>query len=530
MRLTFLPLSMLLIALTLSACDSGGETNVLRRGNGAEPESLDPHLAEGHWENNIIGEMLMGLFTEDAASEPMLGAAESYSVSDDGLVWIFTIRDHKWSDGEPVTADDFVFAWRRILDPATAAKYSSILYLFKNAKAVSAGTMPPEALGARAIDAKTLELSLEHPAPYLPQLLMHHTAYPLPKHVVEAKGDDWVKAGNYVANGPYLLAEWRPNDVVRLVKNEVFYDAAAVSIAEVDFYPTEDPSAAFKRFRAGELDMQSRLSSQDLDTVRAEIPETLREDLALTLSYVAINVTKPPLDDRRVREALNLAYDRETIGTRVLAFNDEPAYSIVPPGTAGTTGKARMSFKDMPQEARIARAQALMSEAGFGPENRLKLRLEQGNSPDAKRVAAAVQDMFKAIYIDVELRASEAKTLYVYLQEGDFELGGAGWILDYNDAENILFLFETDTEGFNYGRWSSPQFDVLMGQAKRTAEGARRAELLEEAEQLILDDYAIIPTRFPKNRNLVQTYVKGFQGNLRDTYRTRWLRLEREAS
>src|SRR5262245_41228308 len=234
---------------------SGSEV-VLRRGNGAEPASLDPHFSIGTWEDNIISDLIVGLTTADAAGKAIPGAATSWETSPDGKTWTFHLRDLQWSDGKPVTAGDFVYSWRRILDPKTAAPYASILYGFKNAQAIGSGKMKPEELGARAIDDKTLELQLENPAPYLPELLMHTTSYPVPQQLVEAKGRDWTKPGSYIANGPYTLAEWVPNDHITLVKNPKFYDAANVKIDRVVYYPIADPDAGLKRFRAGELDTQ----------------------------------------------------------------------------------------------------------------------------------------------------------------------------------------------------------------------------------------------------------------------------------
>ncbi|NWH08634.1 MAG: peptide ABC transporter substrate-binding protein [Alphaproteobacteria bacterium] len=499
---------------------------ILHRGNGAEPESLDPLRAEGQWENHIIGDMMLALYTEDAEANPIPGAASSYEVSPDGLTWTFRLRDHSWSDGVPVTADDFVFAYRRILDPANAGKYASILFDIKNARLVNEGKLPVDALGVSAIDAKTLSISLEHPAPYLLQMVMHQTWFPVPKHKVEELGDDWVKAGNYVSNGPYVLAEWRPNDRVKLVKSPTFYDAANVKIDEIYFYPTEDTTAAVKRFRAGELDTQDQVSSQDVDWIKANLPGQLKLEPYLALSYIAINMTYAPLSDIRVREAINLAFDRETIATKLLNFEEAPAYAVVPAKVADWPGGNALSFKDLPYPDRVARAKQLMEEAGYGPGNRLALRYEHGPQPDNKRIAAAFQAMMREIYVDLELRQSETKTLYVYLQEGDFQLGQAAWVGDFNDAYNFLFLFESDNHGLNYGRWKNPDYDALIDKAQNTVDGKERQAIMAQAEKIILDQFAFIPNRFLNTRNLVSPRVKGWITNIRDINRTRWLSVE----
>ena len=214
----------LVLSLGLVSCGGGGgdtdKARTLQIGNGAEPLSLDPHQASGTWENRIIGDMLQGLTTDDPQGRPIPGMATEWSTSPDGLVWTFKLRDAKWSDGQPVTAEDFVFAWQRIMTTSPPAKYASILYVIKNAEKIYDGRIKDVTqLGVRAIDAKTLEVTLEHPAPYLPGLLTHYTSFPIPKHVVEKVGKDWIKAENFVGNGPYKLQQWKPNDFVHVVRN-----------------------------------------------------------------------------------------------------------------------------------------------------------------------------------------------------------------------------------------------------------------------------------------------------------------------
>src|SRR5512146_1836639 len=211
------------------------DNKTFNRGNGAEPDSLDPQKLQTAWENNIVGDMFMGLMTEDAYGRPVLGAAESMTESGDGLTYTFKIRDHKWSDGAPVTADDFVYSFRRILDPKTAAPYASLLYPIKNAQAVNGGKMQLSALGVRAVDARTLEMDFEYQVPYLRELLTHYTTFPVPRHVVEKHGTKWLDPGNIATNGAYVLKEWIPNDHITIVKNPHFYDAKNVSIETVNF-------------------------------------------------------------------------------------------------------------------------------------------------------------------------------------------------------------------------------------------------------------------------------------------------------
>lgn len=525
----------------LAACGDGTQTKtadatgaasgpvVFNRGNAAEPASLDPHLVQGNWENAIVGDMLVGLTTEDAKGEPIPGAAESWESSKDGLIWTFHLRDHQWSDGQPVTADDFIFAWRRILDPKTAASYAYYLYLIKNAEAVNTGKMPATELGVSATDAKTLVVTLEHPAPYLVEYMTHVSTFPVPRHVVEAKGDAWARAGNYVGNGPYNLVEWIPNDHVTLEKNPRFYDAANVHVDKVVFYPTMDYTAALRRLRAGELDVQTRLPSREIDFLRSDMADMLRLSPVLTTEFLALNETKKPFDDKRVREALNLAIDREALTARIRKMDETPAYSFVPPAIANYPGVQGFAFKTMPQADRVKRAQELMRQAGYGPNNHLKATYDiRSSAADALRDPAAIQAMWREIYVDADIRQNDTAVFYSKIQQGDFEIGGAAWGADFNDATNFLDLLRTGNAN-NYGRYKNPKFDALLDQANREIDLAKRGQLLAQAEQLALDDYAMIPTLFWVSGGLVRPYVKGWESNPTDTHRTRWVTIDEQA-
>ena len=525
----------------LAACGDGAQTNkaaapgastgqvVLNRGNGAEPASLDPHRVNGNWEDHIVGDMILGLTTQDAKGEPIAGAAERWESSPDGLTWTFHLRDHQWSDGQPVTADDFVFSWRRILDPKFAASYAYYLHLIKNAQAVNTGKMPATELGVSAPDAKTLVVTLEHPAPYLAEYMMHASTFPVPRHVVEAKGDAWARAGNYVSNGAYTLVEWIPNDHITLEKNPRFYDAANVKVDRIVFYPTMDYTAAPRRLRAGELDTQSRLPAREIDFLRANMAETLRLTPQLTTQFLAVNQAKKPFDDKRVREALNLAIDREALTQKIRKMDEPPAYSFVPPSIANYPGVAGFPFKSMPQADRVKRAQELMRQAGYGPNNRMKATYDiRSSSADALRDPAAIQQMWREIYVDVDLRQNDTAVFYAKLQERDFEIGQAAWGADFNDATTFLDLLRTGNAN-NWGQYSNPKFDGLLDQANREVDIAKRGQLLAQAEQLALDDYPIIPTLFWVTGGLVRPYVKNWEANPTDTHRTRWVEIDEQA-
>ena len=500
---------------------------VYNRGNGAEPKSLDPAYMQGTWEDDIVGDMLMGLTTQDAKGDPIPGAATSWETSADGLTWTFHLRDHVWSDGVPVTADDFVFAWRRILDPKIASSYAYFLYPIKNAEPINAGKMPGTALGVTAPDDKTLVVQLEHPAPYLTQFMMHQTLWPLPRHVVEAKGDAWNKPGNYVSNGPFLFKEWVPNDHITLVKNPKFYDAANVKLDKIVFFPTSDYEAALKRFRAGELDFQDRLPPAQIDWLRANMPGSLHLDPILSVDYFTLNLKHKPLDDVRIREALSLALDRETVTKTIQKLGEPGAYSMVPPGVANFPGGNAFAYKDTPQPERLKQAQALMQAAGYGPTHHLKTTLMvRSASADAKRVPVAVQQMWALTYVDAEIVQLDAAVFYDKIQSHDYDIALAGWAADFNDASNFLDLLRTGNSN-NYGQYVNPGYDALLDKANFETDVTKRGALLAQAEALAIKDHAWVPIMFWVSHGITQPYVKGWESNVSDKHRSRWISLER---
>jgi oligopeptide transport system substrate-binding protein len=494
----------------------------LHRGNGGEPETLDPTFAGTQAEDNIVGDLMVGLTTLDAAARPVPGMAERWTVSQDGLTWTFTLRRAQWSDGAPVTAGDFDYAFRRLLDPKAGSRYAANLWIIRNAQAYSGGKLPETALGIAAPKPGTLILTLEHPAPYLPELLAHISASPLPRHVIGKRGANWARPGAYVSNGPYRLTGWAPNDRITLTKNPRFADAARVAVETVEYFPTGDADAALRRFRAGELDLQSPAPMTQLAWLRANLPGALKVTPSLAISYLAINLASPKLKDARVRRALNLAIDREAITQKILKLGEPPAYGIVPPGTAGTTGGVAFDFRTRPFAARLAEAQSLMRAAGYGPANRLPLAYGTTTSPDNRRLAAVLQAMASQIYVKLEIAATGAPIHFRNLRARQYDLGVANWYADFNDASNFLDLLRTGV-GNNYAGYRNPAFDRLMDRAAATPDQQARAALLAQAERLALADYPWVPLRFAAQTELVAAGVKGWTANPRNLHRSRWL-------
>lgn len=517
-------LSFLILFAVLAFAPMAHAEKELIRGNAGEPKSLDPHRATGTWENNIIGDMMLGLYTEGADGEPILGAADDAKTSPDGLRWTFHIRPHTWSDGKPVVAGDFVFAMKRILDPKFAAEYREILYPIKNALKISSGQLPVDQLGVTAPDAQTLIIDLENPAPYLPQLLTHYTTFALPQHVVEKYQSDWVKPGKIVSNGPFMLLEWRPHDHITLVKNPKFYDVANVKLDRVTYLPIEDDLTALRRYRAGELDIQERWPLTEQKWLKQHIPNEARSFIYLSVTYMTFNMTKKPFNDIRVRKAIALTVDRERIGKEVFfgAYGKE-AFSFLPPGLAGVEHSAEVPYAKTPMPARIEEAKKLLAAAGYGPNNPLKFTYNFIGFPDAKRSAIAIQEMMRNIGVTMELVAAEPKVHYDLLKTKNYEAANAAWVFDYSDAKNILYLFESSTEQQNYPGYKNPAFDQLMKSADAEPDGAKRAKLLGEANGLLMRDLPAAPMFHQFQRSLVKPYVLGFVENPRTIFRSRWM-------
>jgi oligopeptide transport system substrate-binding protein len=517
----------------LCACSRSGGGNqtvhaadYIVRGNGAEIKSLDPHYIDGSWEANVVGDALVGLTTDAPDGSPIAGVATSWETSPDGKTWTFHLRDSVWSDGQPVTAEDFVFAWRRILEPARAAPYAYYLWLIKNAAAISNGKLPPSALGVTATDDKTLVVTLEHPAPYMLQYLLHQSVYPVPRHAVLAKGNAWAKPGNYVANGPFIPTEWVPNDHITLVKNPRFYDAANVRLQTVIYKPTSDTLAALKAIRAGELDTQTLVPTQEITWMREHIPHTLQLKTYLAVAYLSPNLAHKPFQDVRMRQAIALTYDREIMTTKILRLGEPPAYSFVPPGIANYPGGAHMNFEGMPYDQRLAKARRLMAQMGYGPDNHFHTTFDSTTTPDSKRQAAALQAMLRRIYIDMDIVNSDTQIFYRKLQEGQFDMAVGIWVGDFDDPGTFLDLLRKgngDNWGNNYGRYNNPAYDALLDKANQTLDIKARGALLRQAEQLALDDFALTPVRFTVTQDIVEPYVKGWVPNVRDFNKSRWL-------
>lgn len=508
--------------VTRPPCPPGQVCLVL--GNGPEPISLDPHKINGVWESRILSDVLVGL-TEDAPDgTPVPGMAERWETSEDGLTWRFYLRDAVWSDGVPVTADDFVFSLRRILDPKTASEYASLLYFIKGSQPINEGKAPVESLGVRALGPKVLEIALERPAPYLPEIAKHQTMQPVPKHMVEKYGDQWSRPDRYVSNGPFIIREWRLGDYVKAVKNPRFWDADSVCPDQVYYFPTIDAVAAERRVRRGELDLNATIQSNRVSFLRQEIPDWVHTETYLTVSYLAFNASFPAFRDPRVRKALNMAVDREFIAEKLLRAGQKPAYTFVPPGVANYAPATPPEWASWPLERRQAEARRLLAEAGYGPGGKtLTFEIKHRGSTEIPLQMAAIQADWKAIGVDAKLVQNETQIAYAAYRARDFDVADAGWVADYNDPMSFLYLMKSDTGPQNYGDYNNPAYDELLNKADREPDIDKRAAYLRQAEAILLADDNVVPTTFGVSRNLVNPKISGWVDNIIDRHPTRYL-------
>ncbi len=519
------PLALGLAALLISSAVASAET-VLRRGNGAEPETLDPHKSTGVTENVIENDLFEGLVTFSPDGKYVPGVATSWDISDDGKVYTFHLRgDAKWSNGDAVTADDFVYSFRRAVDPTTASDYAPILSPIVNADAIIAGKAEVASLGVAAPDAATVTITLNAPTPYLIGLLAHNISFPVHQATVEKFGDQWTRPGNMVSNGAFMMADWVPQSQVTVVKNPNFHGAAEVKLDKIIYYPTEDLQEELKRYRAGELDITYDVPSEQVKWLEENMASEFNNTPYLGTYYYVINLTKEPLGKQAgIRKALSLALNREILTDKITQAGELPAYSWVPPNIEGYQQQFT-DFKDMPQDQRMAEAKKLLADAGYGPDHPLELELLYNTSENHKKIAVAVASMWKPLGVDLKLTNQEWK---VYLDTRDnknFEIARAAWIGDYADPVNFLDMFLSDAGERNDAGYNNPKFDELLHQAAGTVDPSERLAELAKAEKIFLDNTAIIPIYHYTSQHMLSPKLTGWEFNILDIHLGRYMAL-----
>jgi oligopeptide transport system substrate-binding protein len=491
-------------------------------GNGAEPSSLDPAHIGGVWEAAIVNEMLLPLLERDPDGRIVPGLAESWSMSPDGLSWTFHLRRAVWSDGSPVTADDLVFAMRRVIDPKTASDSAFLLFPVKNAEAISQGKAPTPSLGVEATDAHTVVIRLEHVWLSLPMYAVSRVMQAVPRAAVMRWGDAWTSPAHFLADGPFRLQVWRLGDKVVLRRNPTFVSPGPDCFSELDFFPWPDAISNERKVRAGELDLSSIVQSNRISYLRrSDLARALRLAPQFGVSYLAFNLKHPPLADVRVRQALSMSIDRRFITDKLLRAGQQPALGFIPPGLPGYSEGALPYWAGWSFTKRQAEARRLLAAAGYGPDHPLTLTLKHLNSADTLLVMPSVQADWKAVGVRAQLQQEDVQVAYQDYEDHDFEVGYGGWLSP--DAIDYLDLQRSDTGGQNYGQYENPAYDAAIDAARSTVDPRIYAADLRRAEQILLDDMPVAPLVFASSHVLVTPDITGWTDGPLSSHDAQWL-------
>lgn len=489
--------------------------HILLRGNGPEPDSLDPQKArsvEAHVVLRDLYECLTSL-AKDAGTAP--GVAKTWEASPDGLTYTFHLRDNaRWSNGDRVTSDDFVFALRRLVDPATASQYAQLIDVVENAPAIVAGRAAPTTLGVAAPDDATVVVRLSAPAPYLPGLLSFPSTCPVHRPTLEREGARFTKPGVMVSNGAFVLEGWVAGSTISVVRNRKYWNDAATRLDGVKYLQIADESAEFTRYRAGDLHVTAVVPRGQYDIVKRDYAAELHISPQLSTYYYGFALDRAPFRDAPgLRRALSLVIDREQLAQVVLRVGELPAYGWVPPGVHDYTSQ-RFDYAGRSMTERMAEARRLYAAAGYSVAKPLRFELRYNSGEVHGRLAVAIAAMWKAaLGVEAQLTAVEFRSLMADIDARDVEMFRLSWSGDYNDAYTFLQYLKSDF-GINLPRYSNPAYDALLARASSTADTAARRELLEEAERTMLADTPLVPLYFYVNKHLVSPRVTGWYDNV----------------
>ncbi len=524
-------LSAFLIALlALAGCFSGdaeqagseenagdGEKKVLRINNSSEPGSLHPGTAQGAHDSWVLEHAFEGLTKKTPEGEIVDGMAEKWEVSDDGLTWTFYLKDDvRWSNGDPVTAEDFEYAWKYALHPETASQYAYQLYYLEGAKEFNSAENEAdyaeleENVGVKAIDGKTLEVKLAEPTPYFLDLTSFYTYYPVNKKVQEENPDWALEAETYVSNGAFKLTDWKHKESMTLKKNEHYYDKDNIHLDEVYMVMIEDENTAWQMYQADELDLAYPLPNDVQGELVNSDNEEFYNEPELALYYYNLNNEKPPFNNSKVRKALSMAIDRQTLVEHVVQGGQKPALSIIPPGVPDVNGDFQENSGDLFEED-AEEAKKLLEEglAEEGMDEMPQFTILYNTLEAHKKIAEAIQEMWrKNLGIEVELENVEFQVKIDREQAGDYDISRAGWIGDYVDPMTFLDLWVTDGP-HNDANWSNAEYDELIKLAKSTMDQEKRMEAMHKAEEMLIDEMPIIPIYFYTKPFTVKPHVKG---------------------
>lgn len=499
----------------------------LRLGNGAEPETLDPHRAEGVGTANILRDLYEGLTSESPGGEVTGGVADRWEISDQGRLYRFHLRENaRWSNGDAITADDFVFALQRSIDPHTGSAYAGLLLPIVNAEAVIAGRLPPSSLAVSAPDPHIVELRLSAMTPYFLRVLAHEACFPVHRPTLQRYGDQFARAGRLVSNGAYRLGEWVVQSKVVLERNPYYWNDPSTSVDRVVYMPTEDAASELKRYRAGELDITYQVPLTQVPWLRANLPDQLHLAPYLGVYYYGFNLTREPFRNQPgLRQALALVLDSGLIADKVMHGVAAPATGWIPTGTDQHPPTA-LPWAGLNRAQRIARARQLYAEAGYSDQHPLSIEIRYNTQTDNRRIATVVAALWKqTLGVQVTLVNQEWK---VFLQERrqrrSTQVFVGSWIADYDDPLSFLEILESGS-GLNAEGYQNPAFDRLLAQARVDTDPGARGEHLRSAEQQVLTDLPVLPIYFYQSKHLVKPRVLGWRDNPMDHHYSKDLRL-----
>lgn len=486
----------------------------LVRGNGTEVATIDPHKSQGVPESHVIRDLLEGLVNQDADGNTIPGVAESWETTDNKTFTFKLRKDAKWSNGDPVTANDFVYSFQRAVDPNTASPYSWYMEYTKmaNAKDIIAGKKDKSTLGVKALDDHTLEVQLETAVPYFVMMTGHTTMKPVHQATVEKHGDQWTRPGNFVGNGAFVVDSWVVNERLVLARNAEYWDNDATVLDKVTFLPIENQVAEMNRFLSGEIHFTSTLPTEHFKRLQKQHPQEVSVEGSLCTYYYQFNTKVKPFDDVRVRKAISYAIDRSIVTDALLAQGQKPAYFLTPEITAGFDPEMT-KYGQMTQAERNAEAERLLAEAGYGKDNPLKFNLLYNTNENHKKIAVALGSMWKrTLGLDVTLENQEWKTYLQSKDEGNFQVARAGWCGDYNEASSFLTLMTTPNTTAGQ-HWGSADYDKIIDQAIASTSEEERTKLYLQAEDLMAKEMPIAPIYQYVRSRLLSQNVGGFPAN-----------------
>ena len=498
---------------------------VVFRGNGDEPQTLDPHRALGVPAAHILRDLFEGLTTEDSNGKVIPGAALRWNISRDARTYTFYLRrDLAWSNGEPLDAHDFVYSLQRAADPATASAGANALLPILNAREVLAGELPVEELGISLLDEYTMQITLTGPTPYFLSLLASPVAFPVNRANVEEYGDRFARPGNLVSNGAFVLADWKPRVSIELRRNPYFREADQVLVDRVVYVHTEELAAEIKQFRLGELDLTHDVPNNQFRWLQKNYTDELQVSPWMGSYFLGYNLTQQPfIDNPALRLALILAIDRVIITDKVTQFGELPSFSLVPPGIDGYVPFAP-HYADWSQEERNHEARRLFEQAGYSEERPLHVEIRYNTSDNNKKIALAVASMWKQVLGVTSTLVSEEFRVFLQNREQKVitEVFRAGWISDYNDPYSFLEMFRTGHPRNDYG-YSNSSLDALLDEVGTERVRARRERLMFEAERVLMADSVIIPVYSYVTKRLVNPHLSGWQPNVMDHHLSRYM-------